>query len=227
MRPRAPGRRLLSGRRTSSSTSSPVSLARRLHLPWIGLAAKPGVPFSTRKPSTRSGPRAQTRATSARLALVIHSLPPLQDPVVAVARRGGRHGARVRAVSGSVRPKQPTLRPAASSGSQRSFWLVAAVGRDGPHHQAALHRGEAAQAAVAALELLADDAVDRGAEPGAARSVDRRPQQAQGAHLGDQLDGEGAGAQVVAQQRQETLLDEAAGTARTPRSSSSRSPSKR
>ena len=46
--------------------------------------------------------------------------------------------------------------------------LLAAVGMDGEHHQAALDRGEAADAGVAPLQLLADEAVGDVAEAGAA-----------------------------------------------------------
>jgi hypothetical protein len=78
-------------------------------------------PFSTRKPRTPSSVVAQTTDTSASVPLVIQRLVPEID------QPPPRRTARVRIAptllpaSGSVRPKQPIARPAASSGSQRSF----------------------------------------------------------------------------------------------------------
>ncbi len=83
--------------------------------------ANPGRSRSTMKPRMPSGPLAQTMATLAICAFVIHSLRPDTD-----------HPAPVRAArvsiapgslpcSGSVRPKQPITFPAAISGSHFCF----------------------------------------------------------------------------------------------------------
>ena len=124
LRPFTLGSRLASSSTmTSSRTSSEVVEARRLHLPFISGALKPGVPFSTRKPRMPPSVWAQTTATSATVPLVIHIFVPLM-----------RHlppGSRTALVSmppglepksGSVRPKQPMASPVASLGSQRRFW---------------------------------------------------------------------------------------------------------
>ena len=120
MRPLTFGSKLCSSSTsTSSNTSSLVTEARRLHLPVIFGAVKPGVPFSTRKPRTPSSVLAQTTATSATLPLVIHILLPLMRHLPLPSRT-----ARVRMPpglepkSGSVRPKQPTTSPVAIFGSQ-------------------------------------------------------------------------------------------------------------
>ena len=70
-----------------------------------------------------SGVWAQTTATSARVPLVIHILVPLIRHLpgpVRSARVSMPPGLEPK--SGSVRPKQPTLVPAASWGSHLSFW---------------------------------------------------------------------------------------------------------
>lgn len=78
--PRSPvtsGRTASAGNRTSSSTSSLVTLARRDHLCLISGAENPGVPAGTTKPRIPSSLCAQTTATPATDPLVIHILRPL------------------------------------------------------------------------------------------------------------------------------------------------------
>ncbi len=57
--------------------------------------------------------------------------------------------------------------------------LLGAVGVDRVHAQAGLHRHETAQAGIAALQFLADQAVGNRVEPGAAVTLDAGTQQAQ------------------------------------------------
>src|ERR1035441_694 len=74
--PLAPGRRSLSLTRQSAIARLDVTEARIDHLPWMSDVEYPAVPRSTRKPSTPSGARAQTTATSAALPLVIQVFSP-------------------------------------------------------------------------------------------------------------------------------------------------------
>ena len=60
--------------------------------------------------------------------------------------------------SGSVRPKQPSFSPVASLGSQCDFCSGRAEGVDGVHDERGLDADEAADAGVAALELLVEEA---------------------------------------------------------------------
>ena len=85
-------------------------------------ALKPGMPFSTRKPLTLpSSLRAHTTATSAREPLVIHIFEPLSTQPSPDFFARVRMPAGLEPASGSVRPKQPIVVPAAIPGSQRSF----------------------------------------------------------------------------------------------------------
>ena len=65
--------------------------------------------------------------------------------------------------------------------------LLGAVGINRIHHQTALHRDEAAQAAVAALELLAYDAVADGIHARAVVALDGAAENAQFGNLLDEL----------------------------------------
>ena len=79
--PRTPARIASFGMRTSSRISSLVTLARRLTFLWIRRASKPFVSVGTRNPRTSpSTPPslAHTRATCARLPLVIQRFVPLR-----------------------------------------------------------------------------------------------------------------------------------------------------
>ena len=102
---------------------------------------------------------AQTIATSARLPLVIHILAPLmtQSPPSRFALVFMLAGSEP--PCGSVRPKQPMISPRAMRRQVALALLFGAVGVDRVHAQRALHRDEAADAGIAALELLADQAV--------------------------------------------------------------------
>ena len=63
--------------------------------------------------------------------------------------------------SGSVRPKQPIVVPAAMPGQPALLLLLAAPAVDREHRQRALHRAERAQPGVARLELQARQPVRR------------------------------------------------------------------
>ena len=105
---------------------SPVTEARRESLRWISAVENPGSPFSTMKPakpgfpSPRSSVRAQTTATSATGALVIHIFVPLRIQSASSPARARTARVRMFAgsepASGSVSPKQPRVVPAAMPG---------------------------------------------------------------------------------------------------------------
>ncbi len=102
--------------------SSLVTEARSENLPLMSRASKPGVPFSTRKPRTpvvRAS--AQTTATSASVPFVIQRLVPFSTQPAPLRTARVRMPREFEPKSGSVRPKQPIARPAASRGSQCSF----------------------------------------------------------------------------------------------------------
>ena len=83
-------------------------------------------------------------------------------------------------------------------GQPALFLLLRAVGQDGIHHQRALHGDEAAQAGIAALQLLHDQAVLDVAHAGAAIAFEIGAQEAEPAQFGDDLFGKSAIAEAVA-----------------------------
>ena len=111
---------------------------------------------------------AQTTATPARLPFVIHIFVPLSTQPSPSRRADVRIAAGSLPASGSVRPKQPITSPAAIGSSQRCFCSSEPKRVDREHRQRALHRDEAAQAAVARLELQAREPVGGRARAGAA-----------------------------------------------------------
>src|SRR5262249_35068106 len=120
--PSAFGKRAESGTRTSSSTSSLVTEARKLHFSFVSGAEKPFAPFSTRKPSTiPASSFAHTPATSEIVPFVIHILRPLSTQPLPSLRARESIPPGLLPASGSVRPKQPIASPFASFGSQRFF----------------------------------------------------------------------------------------------------------
>ena len=169
--------------------------ARRLHLPWTSLAEKPGRSVSTRKPrtvvvpgsSSSSSTLAQMMATSAMEPEVIHIFSPLRmysspDLRARVVMPPG-----LEPKPGSVRPKQPNFSSAGERGEPGVLLLVGAEGVDGVHDKRRLHADKAAQAGVAAFELLHDEAVLDVGHAGAAVALEGGAEEAQFAHEGDEL----------------------------------------
>ena len=197
--------------RTSSNESSAVTEARSETFPWISSRRSPS-PLSRR--GSRGSRRAavvvlaQTIATSARVPLVIQRLVPLRTQPLPSRRGRGAHAARVAPWSGSVRPKQPMILPLAISGSQRCFCSSVPKAWIGYMTSAPCTRGEAAQAGVAALELLHDQAVGDVVHARAAVALEVGAEDAQLGQLGHELHREGAGAEVLLDERQEAPLDE-------------------
>ncbi len=136
--PRASGSMAEPGSRTSWSTSSEVTDARSDILAVISGAEKPGVPVGTTKPRMPRAPSsrsvlAHTTATSATEPLVIHILAPLSTQSSPSRRAVVRMPPGSEPKSGSVRPKQPSARPAAMRGSHSCFcsslpqWWIANI----------------------------------------------------------------------------------------------------
>jgi hypothetical protein len=115
------------GTRTSSSTSSLVSLARRLSLPFWSFAVKPFVSVGTMNPrieaaSSGAPVLAQMIATCAVDPLVIHILAPFSTHPSFVSRAVVIMPAGFEPWSGSVSPKHPIRSPLARAGSHSCFW---------------------------------------------------------------------------------------------------------
>ena len=171
---------------------------------------KPGVPRSTRNPSMPSSVRAQTTAISATPPLVIHVFSPFSTQESPSRRAVVRMPAGFEPKSGSVRPKQPMAWPLCRRGSQWSLLFVRSIGVDGIHHQRALHRDEAAQAGIAAFDLLHDEAVFHVAHAGAAVAFEIGAEEAQFGHFGDQFRGKARVAEAIADDGRDALVGEAA-----------------
>ncbi len=157
-----------------------------------------------------SSVRAQTTATSATPPLVIQVFSPLSTQPSPSRRAVVRMPAGFEPKSGSVSPKQPIAWPRCRRGSHRFFLLVGSVGVDGIHHQRALHGDEAAQAGIAALDLLHDEAVLDVAHAGAAVAFQVRAEEAEFGHFGDQLGREAGVAEAIADHGRDALVGEPA-----------------
>ena len=169
------GRMASFGMRTSSRISSLVTLARRLIFLWMSarleaLRVRRDEEAADRSPSSFAPPTfAQTSATCARLPLVIQRFVPLSTQRVAVVdRRSCACPTGFEPESGSVRPKQPMISPFAIFGQVALLLRLGAERVDRVHDERALHAREAADAGVAALELLHREAVADLAQAGAA-----------------------------------------------------------
>src|SRR5678815_863751 len=115
------GRRLAFGMRTSSRTSSAVSLARIDNLYFTGLASKPLRSRSTMKPFTSPSSFAHTMDTAHWTPLVIHILEPLSTYSLPSSRAVVRMPPGFDPKSASVSPKHPIAFPLASAGSHLFF----------------------------------------------------------------------------------------------------------
>ncbi len=98
-----------------------------------------------------------------------------------------------------LQPRQPVL-----------LLLLGTIGKDWIHHQRALHADEAAQAGIAALEFLHDQAVFDVVHAGAAVAFQVGAEKTQPAHLRDQFARETRLAEAIADQRQHSFVDELA-----------------
>src|SRR5262249_45023751 len=78
----------------------------------------------------------------------------VQDPFAAALDRGRSHAGWVGPEVGLRKSEAADELATRHLGQEALFLLVAAIGVDGPHGQRALHRREAANAGIAALQLL-------------------------------------------------------------------------
>ena len=134
-----------------------------------------------------SSARAHTTATSATEPLVIHIFEPLRIQSEPSRRARGAHAA---GIGAEVRLGQPETADGVAGGHRGQpllALLLAAVPVDGEHRQRALHRHQAAQAAVDGLELLADQPVGGGRRAAAPVALQVHPQHAELAQVGRQL----------------------------------------
>jgi hypothetical protein len=118
--PVTPGSTASPGNRTSSRTSSEVTLARSESLRCTSLAEKPGVSVGTRNPQIPSSVRAHTNARSATLPLVIHIFVPESTQSSPSRRALVRMAPGSEPASGSV-GRAPNTSPRAIGGSHRCF----------------------------------------------------------------------------------------------------------
>ena len=95
-------------------------------------------------------------------------LGPVQQVVVAHVLEGGDHAAGVAAVVGLGEAEAADLLALDHVGQPLLLLLLAAVLPNGVHGQRTLHAAQAAQAAIAALDLLHDQAVADLVQPGSA-----------------------------------------------------------
>ena len=109
------------GSRTSSMTSSDVTLARSDSFLWMSGAENPGASHGTTKPRIPSSVSAHTIATSDTLPLVIHILVPdkIQSSPSRLATVRIDPGSLP--LSGSLRPKHPIASPDCRRGNHSAF----------------------------------------------------------------------------------------------------------
>jgi hypothetical protein len=132
----------------------------------------------------------------------------VQHPGIALATGTRDHAARIAAVIGLGEAESTDQFPLRHARQPALLLLLGAVLVDRPHAQRALHRDEAAQAAVAAFELLHDEAVGDRPETGAAVAVQIGAEKPELRHFGNQMTRERAGAVVFLDDRQHLVVDE-------------------
>jgi hypothetical protein len=186
-----------------SKNREDVTDARRENLRSISGAAKPGVPFSTMKPRMPSSVCAQTdEVRDPHLRAVDH-------PVLAPALRVSLH---VRGIGAAVRLRETEASDelaARHPGQIFLLLLVAAKRIDGIHAERRLHGHEAANAGIAALQFLADEAVADGVEARAPVTFNRGAEQSERRNLRHQLFGEAMLFEALLDDRQHAIVDEA------------------
>src|SRR6185437_10669816 len=98
-----------------------------------------------------------------------------------------------------------------SAGHARKILLLLLLGAEGMnrvHAERGLHRDEAADAGVAALELLTDQAVADGVEAGAAVALERRAEEAEAGELRNQVSREVVLLETLLDDGQHFVVDE-------------------
>ncbi len=132
----------------------------------------------------------------------------VEHPLVAVAAGGGAHAARVGAEVGLGEPEAADRLAGREGRDPAVLLLLRAEGVDRVHDQRALHRDEAAQPGVAALQLLHDEAVGDVVEARQPVLVDRGAEQVELGHLRHELDGEARLAMALLDDRLDLVVDE-------------------
>ena len=131
----------------------------------------------------------------------------VQDVVVALPDRAGRHPARVGAVVRFGEPEAPDRRALLEGREPPVLVTLRAEAVDGIHDEPALDGGEGAQSRVPALQLLHDQPVRHVRQARAAVTLQGRAEDAELAELRDHRHREGARPVVLGDERQELGLD--------------------
>ena len=134
----------------------------------------------------------------------------VEDVLIAGFAGGGGHAAGVGAEAGLGQPEAAQLFAAGQGREPGVFLLVGAEGVDGIHDQRGLHADKAAQAGVAALQLLHHQAVLDVGHAGAAVALEVGAEEAQLAHHRDQLARKALRAEALLNDGDEVVLDEVA-----------------
>src|SRR6266513_4587096 len=139
--------------------------------------------------------------------------PPLgavEDPVLALAAGPGRHPGGIGAELRLGQTEAPDHLASGHSREPALLLLLRPITMDREHAEGALHRNEAAKPAVAALQLLAGEAIHDIAHPGGAITMQVHAEDAEFGQLGDDLHREGRPFVVLGDDGKESLVDEAA-----------------
>ena len=192
--------------------------ARRLHLPWTSWAEKPGRSVSTRKPRTRAvfsvfatfGPDDGHVGDGAGGDPHLFAV---EDVLIAGLAGGGGHPAGIGSEAGLGEAEAAEFFAGGEGREPGVLLLLGAEGVDGVHDQRGLHADKAAQAGVAAFQLLHHQAVLDVGHAGAAVALEVGAEEAQFAHEGNKFARKAALAETLLDDGDEIVFDEVAGRA--------------
>src|SRR5437667_7853385 len=136
----------------------------------------------------------------------------VEDPAIAVFAGGGAHAGGVRAEVRLGQSEAAQDFAGLQLGEPALFLLFRSVGVDRVHDQGALHGSEAAQAGIAALQLLHEESILDVGHAGAAVAFEICAEETEPAHFGDQLAGKAGFAEAVPDEGKNFVLDELAGS---------------
>ncbi len=171
---------------------------------------KPGVPFLDEEAADRSLGLRPDDGDVGDAAVRDPRLRAVEDPRVAVFARVRAHAAGVRAEVGLGETEAADRLAGGKLRNPVVALLFRAVGVDRIHDETRLHGRERAQARVAALELLHDQAVGHVAEAGKVVFLDRRAEQPHLRHLRHEVVGKLLLAIRMLDDRKHFLIDEIA-----------------
>ncbi len=135
----------------------------------------------------------------------------IQDPVRSVADGTGPHRRRIRPEIRFGQPEAADRSSRLQFGQPSGFLFVRSVLEDRVHHERALHGDEAAQAGIAALDLLHDEPVFHIAHAGAAVALEIRAQESELSHFGNQFSWKPAFAETIPNYRRDSFVDKPPG----------------